>query len=201
MKDRFTLSIPTPCHEKWNSFSTTKLGGFCSSCKKEVIDFTKWDEEQIKKYFSKHSSVCGRFSADQLKEYTSGLTTSSHWIPASFFSLALTVLPDSLQATDVKQLIVTHENLPSEKGKSVAGGMKALEMVSDTSRLSHTRDTTATRVLDVSRMEYKSNSLCNSIATKSSPEDIYMLQGTVGAVYIQRSWPRSIWRRIRNIFR
>jgi hypothetical protein len=70
MKDSISFSIPKPCHEKWESFNPTTLGGFCSGCQKEVIDFTSWDDDQIKNYFKDHStSTCGRFRADQLKAY------------------------------------------------------------------------------------------------------------------------------------
>jgi hypothetical protein len=71
MKKTFKLSIPTPCHEKFEEFNTTTLGGFCSSCQKEVIDFTTWDEDRIKSYFKNPvSSTCGRFYPEQLKSYT-----------------------------------------------------------------------------------------------------------------------------------
>jgi hypothetical protein len=71
MKKTFTLSVPKPCHEKWEEFNPTTLGGFCSSCQKEVIDFTSWDEDQIKSYFKNRSQTsCGRFYPTQLRSYT-----------------------------------------------------------------------------------------------------------------------------------
>ena len=71
MKKQIQISIPKPCHEKWSSFTKTSNGGFCSSCQKEVIDFTSWSDEQIKLYFKNISrNTCGRFRKDQLTVYT-----------------------------------------------------------------------------------------------------------------------------------
>ncbi|WP_333818851.1 carboxypeptidase-like regulatory domain-containing protein [Ohtaekwangia sp.] len=95
MKDRFTLTIPQPCHEKWSNFSKTKHGGFCSSCQKEVIDFTTWDEDRIKEYFVKHSNTCGRFRSNQLKEYTS---TTPSWMPGPIFGIFLMFLANPSNA-------------------------------------------------------------------------------------------------------
>ncbi len=70
MKNNLQLSITSPCKEKFESFTSTSLGGFCSSCQKEVIDFTHWDEQRIKAYFkNKSSDTCGRFQLHQLKTY------------------------------------------------------------------------------------------------------------------------------------
>lgn len=89
----FSISIPKPCHEKWEKFNPTTLGGFCSSCQKEVIDFTSWDEDQIKAYFlNTPSTTCGRFKENQLKVYTAEKmkpTFLQRWIPASVLSFIL----------------------------------------------------------------------------------------------------------------
>jgi len=69
MKKPITLSIPKPCNEKWSSFAPTSKGGFCSSCQKEVIDFTTWNEDKIARYFRTTPATCGRFTKDQLKTY------------------------------------------------------------------------------------------------------------------------------------
>lgn len=67
---KFTLSVPKPCHENWDTFTSTQNGAFCKSCQKEVIDFTNWTESEIKVYFrSKATATCGRFKPSQLKAY------------------------------------------------------------------------------------------------------------------------------------
>ena len=64
------LEIKRPCSENYNYFSPTKMGGFCDACEKEVIDFTKFKNEDIAKYFqlNSESNTCGRFTKDQLQQ-------------------------------------------------------------------------------------------------------------------------------------
>ncbi|MCD8422243.1 carboxypeptidase-like regulatory domain-containing protein [Tenacibaculum finnmarkense] len=71
MKNQFSLEINTPCSEKFNEFKSTKLGGFCNSCDKEVIDFTKMTAQEISYYFNNNTSknTCGQFNKKQLTTY------------------------------------------------------------------------------------------------------------------------------------
>ncbi len=71
MRDKkISLSIPRPCAEKWSSFEKTDEGGYCSSCSKVVIDFTKMSDEEIVSYFqTNRSHTCGRFLPQQIKQY------------------------------------------------------------------------------------------------------------------------------------
>ncbi|MBE7644409.1 hypothetical protein G1L02_00165 [Tenacibaculum finnmarkense] len=71
MKNQFSLEINTPCSEKFNEFKSTKLGGFCNSCDKEVIDFTKMTAQEISCYFKNNTSknTCGQFNKKQLTTY------------------------------------------------------------------------------------------------------------------------------------
>ena len=68
MKNKFYLSIDSPCSEDFNSFTPTKEGGFCSSCTKNVIDFPKLSQEEINTYFNNkaYNNICGRFKTEQL---------------------------------------------------------------------------------------------------------------------------------------
>ena len=73
MSHKLRISIPKHCAEKYSSFTPTSIGGFCSSCEKEVIDFTSWSDERIKTYFKNlKGNACGRFRKDQLKVYSDG---------------------------------------------------------------------------------------------------------------------------------
>lgn len=66
-----SLSIPKPCSEKWENFTLTSHGGFCSSCSKTVVDFTNMSDDQILDFFAKKPThACGRFRPDQLKAYS-----------------------------------------------------------------------------------------------------------------------------------
>lgn len=92
MKQSLSLSVPKPCHEKWKNFSPTNQGGFCSGCQKEVIDFTHWDDEKIKTWFSTRTGpTCGRFRPEQLKTYSPGPSqaTNRTWLPLSMIGMSL----------------------------------------------------------------------------------------------------------------
>ncbi|MCB4797298.1 carboxypeptidase-like regulatory domain-containing protein [Neotamlana laminarinivorans] len=70
MKQQITLSIAKPCAEKFNSFKNTSAGGFCSSCKKEVIDFRALSDKEIHQFFKNNTqNTCGYFKTHQLKTY------------------------------------------------------------------------------------------------------------------------------------
>ena len=77
MASRFKISVEEPCNQKFNAFSPTKEGGFCSACQKEVVDFTGMTESEIRAYFmdiSKQKGTCGRFRKDQLGAYSAAPT-------------------------------------------------------------------------------------------------------------------------------
>jgi hypothetical protein len=70
MKKKITLSIPQPCHERWESLTTTTIGAFCSSCNKVVVDFTTMSDAEIVDFIMNNPAhACGRFRSDQLKTY------------------------------------------------------------------------------------------------------------------------------------
>jgi hypothetical protein len=75
MQKNLILSIPTPCSQKWSNLTSTPQGGFCNSCHKTVVDFTKMSDEEITNFFHNRSSqVCGQFHPTQLKTYKHGMT-------------------------------------------------------------------------------------------------------------------------------
>ncbi|MEQ8926739.1 MAG: carboxypeptidase-like regulatory domain-containing protein [Fulvivirga sp.] len=92
----FQLNIKNPCNQKFDSFSKTDVGGYCKSCEREVIDFTKMTDAEIKNYFlNKPDKVCGRLRDDQMKLYTadSSFTIRSNtYVGLGFLSL-LSILP------------------------------------------------------------------------------------------------------------
>lgn len=71
MVKQLNLSVQDPCLQNFNHFKPTLAGGYCNSCQKEVIDFTKMDSKEIINYFSSNNSqnTCGRFKNSQLKNY------------------------------------------------------------------------------------------------------------------------------------
>jgi hypothetical protein len=70
MKKNLNLFVPQPCAEKWENFTPTSNGGFCSSCYKTVVDFTKMGDDEIIDFLTgKQDHTCGRFRPEQLKIY------------------------------------------------------------------------------------------------------------------------------------
>ncbi len=65
------IDIKTPCSENWNDFTPTKTGGFCSSCQKNVIDFSNKSNAEIQSILEQNKSekVCGRFRTTQLDQF------------------------------------------------------------------------------------------------------------------------------------
>ena len=71
MKNQISLDIKKPCSENYKAFAPTAKGGFCSTCTKEVIDFTHMNAQETIAYFKNNSAknTCGRFNSSQLKTY------------------------------------------------------------------------------------------------------------------------------------
>lgn len=67
MSEKLYLSIADPCHEDWNKMTPVEQGRFCSSCQKNVVDFTTQSDEEIISFFNNYNgTACGRFTDDQL---------------------------------------------------------------------------------------------------------------------------------------
>lgn len=72
MKTQISLEVKTPCTENFNSFEKTQKGGFCNSCSKEVIDFSKMTSNEIISYFKNktNNKTCGKFNRNQFQNLT-----------------------------------------------------------------------------------------------------------------------------------
>jgi CarboxypepD_reg-like domain len=117
MKKDFSLSVPTPCHERWSEFTPTEKGRFCGSCQKEVIDFTQWNEEQIKRYFKQATqSTCGRFRAKQLTTYHEPAKLSRSWLSASVLAFILLMMSRPAEAQS-KRKIARQEQVEIKLGE------------------------------------------------------------------------------------
>lgn len=105
MNNQFNLNIKTPCSENFDSFSPTAKGGFCGSCEKEVIDFTKMNSDNIVNYFKTKTTenTCGRFKTQQLQN--SYNTTKKHKYLSFFSGLAMVILSFfSLTSAEAQEL-------------------------------------------------------------------------------------------------
>ena len=125
MKNQFSLEIKTPCIENFNHFKPTPNGGFCASCKIEVIDFTKMNPQEITTYFKNNNTknTCGKFNSSQLKTYKTPVKQENK---LSFFRgiglacLAL-FIGNNLQA----QGKIKHtENIDNESTKTITSNLK-----------------------------------------------------------------------------
>jgi len=70
------ISIPKPCTQNWADMHIVAQGGFCQSCQKTVIDFTKLSNEEILTTLLSTDSACGRFSPVQLSTLNASLYAS-----------------------------------------------------------------------------------------------------------------------------
>jgi hypothetical protein len=68
VKDRFVVSIPTPCSENWQDMTPAERGKFCSLCQKVVTDFSSMTDAGIIKIINQRNAqtMCGHFFIGQL---------------------------------------------------------------------------------------------------------------------------------------
>lgn len=106
---RLSLTVPKPCSETWSNFAPTLNGGFCASCSKTVIDFTKMSDNEILDFFyNRAAHSCGRFRPDQLKTYSHRPPIHIHpglkLVKAGFISMLLLLVgkPASAQTPSIK---------------------------------------------------------------------------------------------------
>ncbi|CAM3877780.1 carboxypeptidase regulatory-like domain-containing protein [Mucilaginibacter galii] len=70
------ITQPQPCHESWAGMSATENGRFCSSCSKNVIDFTSMTNQQIIDHLSASgNNTCGRIYTGQFAAVNAELST------------------------------------------------------------------------------------------------------------------------------
>jgi len=64
---RISLKIENPCNENWLGMTEAQQGRFCSSCSKNVVDFSILSDKEIIKMIEKSTGqLCGRFKRTQL---------------------------------------------------------------------------------------------------------------------------------------
>jgi hypothetical protein len=99
-RKQIQLTIADPCHENWDKMSTAEKGRYCSSCQKQVIDFTNMGDLQLAAFFKKPSTgaVCGRFFADQLGREIEIPRKRIPWVKY-FFQFTLPAFLISIKAT------------------------------------------------------------------------------------------------------
>jgi hypothetical protein len=105
MAKQIQLTIPQPCHEGWETMSPSEKGRYCSSCQKQVIDFSTMSDRQLAEFFKKPivktGSVCGHFAASQLDRSIEIPKKRIPWV-RYFFQVALPAFLVSLKASGQK---------------------------------------------------------------------------------------------------
>ncbi len=124
MSKDITLSIKKSCSEKFENFKATKVGGFCGSCQKEVIDFTQMTDKEIIAYFQNNQKKsCGRFNESQLKTYSTVIPSKRTYslrkigIGLMSFSLLslLSISKSQAQQTNQTVIIEASENTQNKQ--------------------------------------------------------------------------------------
>ena len=105
MSKHIQLHIPEPCHENWGRMTSAEKGRFCSSCQKQVVDFTGMNDAQLVAFFKRRStgSVCGRFMQDQLDRSINIPKKRIPWLKY-FFQFALPAFLVSCKSATIGKL-------------------------------------------------------------------------------------------------
>ena len=114
MSKHLQLTIPVPCHENWDNMSPVEKGRFCSSCQKQVIDFSNMSDREIGQFFKKPStgSVCGRFMQDQLDRDIAIPKKRIPWVKY-FFQFVLPAFLLSMKATAQGKVTIINQGKAS----------------------------------------------------------------------------------------
>ena len=138
MANKIQLSIPQPCQEDWNKMILVQKGRFCSSCKKNVFDFTRSTDLQIIEMYNKNNSICGRFLPSQLdRELFYPKKKKSVWFATVFLGM-ITFWNTKVSAQEkskTEQTVNPHEVLdePAHNHENSDEEVTITGIVSDTS--------------------------------------------------------------------
>ncbi|RYF99697.1 MAG: hypothetical protein EOO07_36415, partial [Chitinophagaceae bacterium] len=74
------LLLTNPCTENWDDMQTSKVGRYCETCTKHIVDLTtKTDAELIAFFKKKKENVCGRLLSSQLNRDLVTPPQKSNW--------------------------------------------------------------------------------------------------------------------------
>lgn len=98
------INIPQPCHEDWNKMTPQEQGRFCDSCRKCVVDFTGFSDEELYNYMLAHrgEKVCGHFATWQLKRKVDPPIKLSQKFYKWFIGLGIVIFLSELLSTTAK---------------------------------------------------------------------------------------------------
>jgi hypothetical protein len=127
------FTIKEPCHEGWENMANSEKGKFCSSCQKEVHDFTQATKDEIMKaYVANNGALCGHVPVKFLQEeYADSQVKKLHfthlkrfWLAAVFCFGASLFSIDAAKASSFYKLKLSFLNLAIEaKDTIIVKGM------------------------------------------------------------------------------
>ncbi len=141
MKKYYSISIPEPCHENWNTMTPREKGRHCDSCAKTVIDFTKMDTFELQDFIhqNRNHNICGHFKHTQLDSINihipSQILEKQISFHKSFLLVLLIVMGTSIMnctnKNGSKQKIDSIEVIDSMNHKTidVLGGLPQIEQI------------------------------------------------------------------------
>ncbi len=224
---KFSISLPSPCHENWSTFQPAADGGFCSKCNSNVTDFTSMTDHQVIRHLEAHPTGCGRFRSEQLKAIQAADTKVSKLISAPILALTLVAIPPTAEAAPgiERQQVVSSVKFPEiqpdtlititvtgrvvdELGVAIPGTTIALKRMGLTTYADvdgkftlHVRNAKSTDQLTVSFIGFLTESIALAPeVTVIMKEDVEALSEKVimgGYCASRRGW----WRKITSIFR
>jgi hypothetical protein len=109
-KTTLKIELTNPCNEAWEDMHVTApYRRHCASCVKEVIDFSKMNDQQLIDFFEKNNGpICGRFRESQLtRELSIVHHQRSSWRKAAAVAAVLSLLGGSIYAQQSATPIVT----------------------------------------------------------------------------------------------
>lgn len=92
-----SLTIDNPCTQNWDGMIVNDNGKFCTSCNKNVIDFSSLSDAEIIKLLSNTTSnVCGRLNSQQLNRVIHPKAETQNGLSKFWLSFSLTALLSNL---------------------------------------------------------------------------------------------------------
>lgn len=88
---KYAVSIAEPCSVPLQNMTPVEGGRYCSSCEKQVVDFSNMTDQQFIAYFEKHGRGCGTFRPSQLNREM-GNKPVRRWMPAAILAGILSVI-------------------------------------------------------------------------------------------------------------
>jgi len=107
------LLLTNPCTENWDDMQTSKVGRYCETCTKHIVDLTtKTDAELIAFFKKKKDNVCGRLLSTQLNRDLVTPAQKSNWQWLLPIALGASIFTPA-KADQLKPVIVQNDNLLS----------------------------------------------------------------------------------------